>query len=51
MTGKRPNALVRDGAYNLKAFKEFFTTSNPRTIHILALEYEYHDNNKFIGGS
>jgi putative transposase len=47
--GKRPNALITDGARNFhEAFtKEFFTISNPKTRHISHIRLQGdHNNNK-----
>jgi len=47
--GKRPLALIRDGAQNFhKAWKkEFRTANNPRTIHISSITLKgQHNNNK-----
>jgi len=49
IAGKRPNALITDGARNFHdAFtKEFFTINNPRTRHILHIRLQGdHNNNK-----
>jgi putative transposase len=48
IAGKRPNTMIPDGAANFHdAFnKEFFTTANPRTIHIshTRLQGDYNNN-------
>jgi transposase-like protein len=49
VTGKRPNALITDGAPNFhKAYvKEFFTIRNPRTRHVQHIRLQGdHNNNK-----
>jgi putative transposase len=49
IAGKRPNALITDGARNFHdAFtKEFFTINNPRTRHISHIRLQGdHNNNK-----
>jgi len=49
IAGKRPKTLISDGARNFnEAFnKEFWTTKNPRTIHIRHIRMQGdHNNNK-----